>query len=107
MLQRTVSREPNIVINFDAFYINRELSRLLVRTTVVETSTQSFYVVIETKGDELVLRIDPRTSVERTNGVKKAVALVTKNVMSATGLKIARTNIREFLQDSNERKGGE
>jgi hypothetical protein len=102
-MQRMAYRDPasGTVIRTDEFYINRDSSGVLVRTVVVEERVQSFHILIETKGDELVFRLDPTAPVEKTGGVKKSIALLALRVMSAEGMKIARTNLQMYLEGLN------
>jgi hypothetical protein len=77
---------------------------MLARVTVIEEWSLKFYASISTtstssaKEDRAVIRLDPLTDPEKTNGVKMALALLAKSILQQfPNLKVIKTNLQEFL----------
>ena len=43
---------------------------------------QTFYALVEQKGDKLTLRIDPHTAVERNEGVKRTLCAIRDTILA-------------------------
>ena len=100
-LEKTTYRDPitGVIIRTEGFYRSKEGDTILAKAVVVEEHPQSFYIMLAGKGDELVIRLDPTTDPEKTPGVKRALALLSEQVIATegkAGLKVSRTNISEF-----------
>jgi hypothetical protein len=73
---------------------------MMAKAVVVERKiSSSFYILINPKSDKTSIRLDPLTDPEKTSGVKMALALMAKKVLKhfLPDLKVAQTNIQEFL----------
>lgn len=77
---------------------------MLARVTVIEEWSLKFYASISAtstssaKEDRAVIRLDPLTDPEKTNGVKMALALLAKSILQQfPNLEVIKTNLQEFL----------
>jgi hypothetical protein len=87
------------VIRFTEILISRPRQRALLETIVVESGySRRFYIDVHQKEEEIVIRLDPLTDPEKTDGVKRSLALVAKTLMSQSDQsKVSRTNLEAFL----------
>jgi len=86
----------------DAFLNASQTVLLFEATAVYRGVTHNFYVRAETKhGQQLTVRIEPRTNVEKNDGVKRAVVLVGRFLQSvASELKMEKSNLPvDMLKD--------
>lgn len=76
-------------------YLGVSHGGLLVEATAVYRGvTHNFYVRVDGKSDQITVRIEPRTNVEKNDGVKRAVALVANQLrVVAPVLSIEKTNL--------------
>jgi hypothetical protein len=86
-------------ISVDKPYMKQDGQVLLFHTTVVESGrSQRFYLLVASKPDGVMVRIDPVTDPVKTDGVKRALALLAEWIRSlAPGATYGVTNIGEFL----------
>ncbi|MGB9691425.1 MAG: hypothetical protein ACPL7D_04595 [Candidatus Sumerlaeaceae bacterium] len=62
----------------DCFLNGRRTCMLLESTAVFQGVTHNFYVRVDQKQDQVTVRVEPRTNVEKNEGVKRAVAIVSR-----------------------------
>jgi len=60
----------------DCFLSTNGREVLVAATAVCRGVTHNFYVRVDQKQDQITVRIEPRTNVEKNDGVKWAVAMV-------------------------------
>ena len=72
---------------------------LLVECTAVRSGfVQTFYALVEQKGESLTIRVDPHTVVERNEGVKRALLAVRDLVTAVNpGLAFDKSNLESEL----------
>jgi hypothetical protein len=72
----------------------------LIQALVVEPRVnRKFYVLLVEKPEGLLVRLDPLTDPEKTDGVKRLLALVAEWIRRVSpGSCFGTTNLREFLQ---------
>jgi hypothetical protein len=80
-------------------YINFNKSSILVESLAIEDGNKiGFLVLIGKREDGIVVRIYPEFAIEKTNGVKKILAGIAKQLLERfSELKIGKTNLQEFL----------
>ncbi len=66
----------------DCFLNSRETCMLFESTVVCKGVTHNFYVRVDQKQDQITVRIEPRTNVEKNDGVKRAVAMAAQFLAS-------------------------
>ncbi len=99
------SLEPSIIKYGDTIlktskkYIDSEEKSFLVEALAIEQHDQtSFLALISKREDGLVVRIYPGSNVEKTDGVKRILAEIAKQLMNSfPQLKLGKTNLQEFL----------
>jgi hypothetical protein len=92
-------REEATVTNALAAFLAHDHRVLLVDMTVVEGFLrQSFFLVLTERDDGVMVRLLPRTSPEKTAGVKRAVAWASAWLRAGTpDATVGTTNLQEFL----------
>lgn len=81
-----------------AYLANDGRSILFESTAVRSGFSVNFYVLAEQKKESVTVRVDPRTNVEKNDGVKRAVALVGGLIANHTpGLQFDKTNLPPFI----------
>lgn len=90
----------NLIIRIEEYFINKYENIILAKTISVDRRTQSFYIMLMKKEDKITIRLDPMTDPEKTEGVKTAIALLTKMIQEygkSSNLNITKTNVQEFI----------
>jgi len=102
-LEPTVERTPSGIRKIRDVYRNRSGTALLIETTVVEGgATRAFFSRLDRKdAGTVALRIDPYCGVERTPGVSRTLAWVSRRIRAlAPELTIETTNLpRDLLEE--------
>ena len=80
-------------------YIDTEEKSILVEALTIEKGKKNnFLALLNSREDGLVIRIHPYSSVEKTDGVKKTLAEIAKQLLEIfTILKVGKTNLQDFL----------
>ena len=80
-------------------YLNRSTHTALVDCVVVEQGrSQSFLVQLAQKDRQITVRLLPATDPEKTDGVKRVMALIAKQLHGAApGSRVGKTNLQDFL----------
>ena len=93
-----ISYEKTLLKTSDK-YINFNKSSILVESLAIEDGNKiGFLVLIGKREDGIVVRIYPEFAIEKTNGVKKILAGIAKQLLERfSELKIGKTNLQEFL----------
>lgn len=94
-LEPETVRVPNGVRKIRNTFFNRLESTILVETTVLEAGvTRNFFVRIDLKNGNAMVRIEPMTPVDRTERVIEAVGWVADRVRrAAPGSRFGTSNI--------------
>jgi hypothetical protein len=65
---------------------------------VEEGRSQAFFVLVSQKARQITVRLLPATDPDKTDGVKRVMALIAKQLHEATaGSRFGKTNLQEFL----------
>jgi len=93
------SRHGETIVKATAFYLNARDRMALVQALVVEPRiTRKFYVLLVEKADGLMVRLDPLTDPEKTDAVKRLLALVADWIRrTSPQSSYGTTNLQDFL----------
>ena len=91
--------ENNTIIKYDDSFINSDNNLILIKTIVIENQkSQSFYIMVMQKEQQLTIRLDPLTDPKKTNAVKKSLGLIAQDLLNNNqGLKVTKTNLNDFI----------
>ena len=91
--------ENSTIIKYDDSFINSDNNLILIKTIVIENQqSQSFYIMIMQKEQQLTIRLDPLTDPTKTNTVKKSLGLIAQELLNNNNdLKVTKTNLNEFI----------
>lgn len=83
-------------------YLDKRMKSILIESVAVEgNGTQNFLSMVKWREDGVVVSLYPGSSVKRTEGVKRLVALIAKDIVTAHPyLTVGETNLKDFLQDT-------
>jgi hypothetical protein len=81
-------------------YVNRSGRIALIDCVAVEEGhSQTFFVQLSQKDRQITVRLLPATDPEKTNGVKRVMAMIAKQIHEETiGSRFGKTNLQEFLE---------
>jgi len=93
-----LKHDTNILKTLD-MYLDRNKTAILIDSLVIESnSKQSFFAVINGREDGVVIRLYPKQEVEKTDGVKKLLAEIAKQLIHQfSDFATAETNLGEYL----------
>ncbi len=93
-------RNGGVILKTSNAYIEREKHTILVESLVIEGSKKAnFFAMIGSRDGDTVIRIYPWFEVEKTNGVKRILAEISKQLLQIfPQLKVGKTNLTEYLQ---------
>lgn len=92
--------DNNLIICVEEYFMNKYENIILAKTISVDRKTQSFYIMLMKKEDKITIRLDPITDPDKTEGVKTAIALISKTIKEygkSSNLNITKTNVQEFI----------
>ncbi len=98
-MKPVIRRDDHLILRTSRKYIDDEERSILTEALVIENGRKSsFLVLLSSREDGLVVRIYPGSSVEKTDGVKRILAEIARQLLDAfTNLKVGKTNLQEFL----------
>jgi hypothetical protein len=105
-LQKKIHRGSDLIVRIEEYFANRSGDSVLARAVAVEGNSQSFFILVSSKGNKTTIRLDPCTDPEKTDGVKLALAMMAKQIMEINpDLVVTKTNISQHLEKcSNPRQ---
>jgi hypothetical protein len=92
--------KSHLIVRIESFFINQRNDIILVKAIVIDQKPQSFYIMVMSRENKITLRLDPMTDPEKTDGVKIALALMSKRIQEIEkihDLRVSKTNIQEFI----------
>ena len=97
-------RNGSEILKVVDLYLNRSGHTALVDCVVVEAGrSQAFFVQVSQKDRQLTVRLLPANDPEKTDGVKRVMALIANQLHEATaGSRFGKTNLQEFLRPAPE-----
>ena len=93
-------RDEYGILKTDNIYINRDKTAILIESLAIEKGVKNiFLTMISLRDDGVVVRIYPGLEVEKTNGVKKILSEIAKQILTMfPQLRIGETNLLEYLK---------
>jgi len=92
--------EKNILRTMDV-YMERGKGAVLVEALAIEAGKKTAFMVVMVSGrdDGMVVRLYPKFEVEKTDGVKRTLAELAKQLLAAfPALTVGETNLDEYLR---------
>jgi hypothetical protein len=92
-------RSGSEILRVVDLYLNRAARTALVECVVVEAGrSQPFFVQLSQKDRQITVRLLPATDPEKTDGVRRVMALLARQLREATpGSRYGKTNLQDFL----------
>ena len=93
-------RKEGVILKTSNTYIDREKKSILIESLAIEDGKKiNFFTMISNREDGIVVRIYPGSEVEKTDGVKRILAEIAKQLLDTfSELKVGKTNISGFLK---------
>lgn len=95
-----MDREEDRILKTTRAYRSIDGNTLLLEALAIETGEQRpFFAIVDTRDDGFVVRLHEQTEVEKTDGVKRLLALVAQRILEAEqGLSVGETNLGDYLE---------
>ena len=99
-LKPLMIRNKNNILKTTDVYIEREKNGILIDSLAIETEKKNaFLTMISGRNDGVVVRLYPKIDVEKTEGVKKILVEVTKQLIATfPELTVGETNLDNYLK---------
>src|SRR5450631_1813404 len=93
------ARNGSEILKVVEVYSSRSGHTALLDSVVVEEGrSQSFFVQLAQKDRQITVRLLPATDPDKTDGVKRLLALIASQLRESTaGSRFGKTNLQEFL----------
>jgi len=93
-------RNKTLILKTSNMYIDREKKSILIESLAIEEKKKTdFLAMISEREDGVVVRIYPGSKVEKTDGVKRILAEIAKQLLDMfPELKVGKTNISDLLK---------
>ena len=87
------------ILKITDIYLNRDENSALIESIAIENGkNQKFFIQLSSKGKSVTVRLLPMTDPEKTNGVKKLMAIVANKIkQSDTDITYGKTNLQDFI----------
>lgn len=94
-------RKQNTILKTTDFYMERMKNAILIDALAIEGNQKtSFLAMISGRDDGVVVRLYPKMEVEKTEGVKRTLAEIARQLLSAfPELRVGETNLGEYLKE--------
>jgi hypothetical protein len=98
-LELFTERRDDQILRLLDLYLNRSGRAALLECVVIEKgTTRSFFALLAQKDQQITVRLSPATDPEKTDGVKRLLALIATRVREgAPGSHFGKTNLQDFL----------
>jgi len=98
-LGKISERSGTAVLKTGASYLEKDGRAILIEATAVEAGRPlGFLVLVGQRDDGLVVRLHPSQDVEKTEAVKKLLALIARAIIAQNpGSSLGKTNLAEYL----------
>jgi len=95
-------RAGDTIMKVSSAYLERGGKSIIVEAAAIERGKgTNFLALISKRDDGLVVRLHPSLEVEKTDGVKRLLALLAKRIISLSpGLAVGKTNLQEFFGEA-------
>jgi hypothetical protein len=93
-------RDNDGVLKTKEQFISKDMKSILIDSLSIEGSNKyNFFTLINERPDGVVIRIHPGVTIKKTQGVKKILAEIAKQIMAFNpNLKVGKTNLKEYLE---------
>lgn len=93
-------RNKALILKTSNTYIDQEKKAILIESLAIENKNKTdFLAMISEREDGVVVRIYPGSKVEKTDGVKRILAEIAKQLLDMfPELKVGKTNISDLLK---------
>jgi hypothetical protein len=100
-LKPLMLRENQNILKTTDVYFERSKTVILVDSLSIEAGKKTVFIaMINGRDDGLVVRLYPRIEVEKTDGVKRLLAEIAKQIIDTfPSLKIGETNLNDYLKN--------
>jgi len=99
-LKPLMIRNENSILKTTDVYLEREKKAILIDSLVIDAGKKTvFLTMISGRNDGVVVRLYPKIDVEKTDGVKKILVKLAKQVMATfPELTVGETNLDIYLK---------
>ena len=100
-LKPLMLRNQNSILKTTDVYLEREKNVILIDSLAIEAADKKivFLAMISGREDGVVVRLYPKVDVEKTEGVKKIIVELAKQLIATfPELKIGETNLDNYLK---------
>jgi hypothetical protein len=99
-LKPLMIRNQNSILKTTDVYLEREKNVVLIDSLAIDADKKTvFLAMISGRNDGVVVRLYPKIDVEKTEGVKKILAELAKQLIATfPELKIGETNLENYLK---------
>ena len=104
LISKNEKDQTNTIIRFEEIFINKLKNLILIKTLVIENTTnqpQTYYIMITKKSNnQITIRLDPLTDPKnKTDAVKISLAKIAKQYKKLDpAISIGKTNLEQYLQ---------
>lgn len=100
-LKPLMTRENQNILKTTDVYLERNKTAIIVDSLSIEAGKKVVFIaMINGRDDGLVIRLYPRLEVEKTEGVKRLLAEIAKQIIDTfPSLKIGETNLKDYLKN--------
>jgi hypothetical protein len=94
-------RDNRAILRTTDVYLERNETAILVDSLAIEAGKKTVFIaMINGRDDGLVVRLYPKIEVEKTDGVKRLLAEIAKQIIDTfPSLKIGETNLNNYLKN--------
>jgi hypothetical protein len=98
-LEPVMEQKEGEILKTGDIFLNQKGTSSLVECIVIEGAPPlNFFVQLNRKGENITVRLLPRTDPEKTNGVKKLMGLIAKRIRDIfPESQYGKTNLQDFL----------
>jgi len=99
-LKPLMIRNENSILKTTDVYLEREKNVILIDSLAIEAAKKIvFLALISGRDDGVVVRLYPKTDIEKTEGVKKVLVELAKQLIATfPELRIGETNLENYLK---------
>jgi len=99
-LKPLLIRKENIILKTMDVYLEREKNAILIDSLAIDADKKTvFLALISGRNDGVVVRLYPKIDIEKTEGVKKILVELAKQLIATfPELRIGETNLENYLK---------
>ena len=99
VIEPMMQRGEKGILKITDVYMNHNENSVLIESIAIEDGKNiTFFIQLSGKGESVTVRLLPMTDPEKTNGVKKIMALVAHKIkQSNPNITYGKTNLQDFI----------